>query len=484
MMSTLLIYTLKVALYLTAFYTVYFILLSRDTAYGRNRFFINGSLIASVILPLISFYTLKPHNIQFFGKLLSEVFIVADSGSSGSILPLSVAEKTLYLTFSVYVAGICVVLLKIMADLINIGFLILRKRNNGSNIIVFNGFNTSGFSALGYIFINAKLTPEESREIIRHEQNHISQSHFLDIVFMELIIALQWFNPVIYLFNRSLRAVHEFQADKECLSSGINVVSYQNLLLRQVFRTRVINLTNSFSNPSLIKKRMVMMTKKRTSSIANLKLVSVIPAILVVSMAISAYREIPMPEKETDYVMLMPQQENLPEPEDIGIIPVKTEKTEQPVYKSIPAKPEKKDTRVMPPPPPPPPPESKTETSGKSESLQPMNENVETNETPFVVVEEMPRYPGGDGALLKYIAKNTNYPENAKNHSVQGRVIVRFCISSKGSVNQVSIIKGVSPELDREAIRVIKTLPDFSPGRQGGKPVPVWYMVPITFTLK
>ncbi len=484
MMSTLLIYTLKVALYLTAFYTVYSILLSRDTAYGRNRVFINGSLIASVILPLISFYTVKPHNIQFFGKLLSEVFIVADSGSSGSIMPLSIAEKTLYLTFFVYVAGICLVLLKIMADLINIGFLILRKRSSGSNIIFFNGFNTSGFSALGYIFINARLTPEESKEIIRHEQNHISQSHFPDIVFMEMIIALQWFNPVIYLFNRSLRAVHEFQADKECLSSGINVVSYQNLLLRQVFRTRVINLTNSFSNPSLIKKRMVMMTKKRTSAVANLKLVSVIPAAMVVSMAISAYREIPTPEKETDYVSLMPQQENLPEPEDIGNKPVKTEMKIQPVNKTETANHEEKDTRIVPPPPPQPPPRSKTESAGKSVSLLPMNENNDIKETPFVVVEEMPQYPGGDGALLQYIAQNTTYPDNAKNHNIQGRVIVRFCITAKGTVNQVSIIKGVSPELDKEAIRVVKTLPDFEPGRQGGKPVPVWYMVPITFTLK
>jgi protein TonB len=104
--------------------------------------------------------------------------------------------------------------------------------------------------------------------------------------------------------------------------------------------------------------------------------------------------------------------------------------------------------------------------------------------TPFVVVEEMPMFPGGDAELLKYIADNTNYPEIAKENNIQGRVIVRFCVTSKGGVSQVSILKGVDPELDAEAIRVVNTLPAFKPGKQGGKPVPVWYMVPITFTLK
>jgi periplasmic protein TonB len=103
---------------------------------------------------------------------------------------------------------------------------------------------------------------------------------------------------------------------------------------------------------------------------------------------------------------------------------------------------------------------------------------------PFVVVEEMPMFPGGDAELLRYIAENTVYPEIAKENNIQGRVIVRFCVTSKGGVNQVSILKGVDPELDKEAIRVVNTLPPFKPGKQGGKPVPVWYMVPITFTLK
>ncbi|OFY65109.1 MAG: hypothetical protein A2V64_04325 [Bacteroidetes bacterium RBG_13_43_22] len=121
------------------------------------------------------------------------------------------------------------------------------------------------------------------------------------------------------------------------------------------------------------------------------------------------------------------------------------------------------------------------------EYVEPVKEEVQEEEAepePFVVVEEMPMFPGGDVALLQYIAEHTNYPEVAKENNIQGRVIVRFCVTSKGGVNQVSVLKGVDPELDTEAVRVVNSLPAFKPGKQGGKPVPVWYMVPITFTLK
>jgi TonB family protein len=100
---------------------------------------------------------------------------------------------------------------------------------------------------------------------------------------------------------------------------------------------------------------------------------------------------------------------------------------------------------------------------------------------PFVVVEEMPMFPGGDSALLAYIGKNTKYPETAKANGIEGRVIIRFCVTDVGGIDRVSVLKGVDPELDAEAIRVVKTLPEFKPGKQGGKPVNVWYMVPITF---
>lgn len=124
-------------------------------------------------------------------------------------------------------------------------------------------------------------------------------------------------------------------------------------------------------------------------------------------------------------------------------------------------------------------------TEAPSQSLPPFgNTEVIDENTPFVVVEEMPVFPGGDSLLLKYIVQNTKYPAIAKANKIQGRVIVRFCVTKEGGIDRISVIKSVDPELDAESIRVVSTLPTFIPGKQGGKAVPVWYMVPITFALK
>lgn len=112
-------------------------------------------------------------------------------------------------------------------------------------------------------------------------------------------------------------------------------------------------------------------------------------------------------------------------------------------------------------------------------------EEIEKEENePFYVVEEMPMFPGGDAAIQAYIGENVVYPEVAKENNIQGRVIVKFCVTPTGQVDQVSILKGVDPELDTEVIRVVRTLPRFKPGKQGGKPVPVWHTIPVFFKLQ
>ena len=103
---------------------------------------------------------------------------------------------------------------------------------------------------------------------------------------------------------------------------------------------------------------------------------------------------------------------------------------------------------------------------------------------PFVAVEEMPTYPGGNAALAKFIGKNVRYPDRAKEKGIQGKVTVKFCITAQGGVAMISVLKGVDPELDNEAVRIIKMLSSFNPGKKDGVPVPVWYLVPITFNLE
>jgi periplasmic protein TonB len=105
-------------------------------------------------------------------------------------------------------------------------------------------------------------------------------------------------------------------------------------------------------------------------------------------------------------------------------------------------------------------------------------------QTPYVAVEEMPQFPGGDAALFKYLAKNIHYPQAAKEKNIQGKVVIKFCVTSIGGISQISVLQGLNPDVDEEAIRVVKTLPVFTPGKKGGVAVPVWYLVPITFKFK
>jgi TonB family protein len=424
-MNALIIYMIKVAIYLAGFFFVYRLFLSRDTLYSRNRVYILFSLAASLILPLTKIQTNRQLNIPVFGKVLAEIFVSPASDNNSSVIADVSAVFIYKWLFVIYIAGLVFLGLKLILDFLELFLLISHKKTGKSQIIRFHGLNTAGFSAFGYVFVNSRLTPEESDEIIAHERNHLNHHHSFDIVLIEIIKAFQWFNPFIYLFSRSLRAVHEYQADEECISLGTSVNNYQKLLMNQVFKAKIFTVTNSFSNPSLIKKRMIMMTKKRSKTLANLKLLMVLPVIAAVMIFISSC-----------------SQNN---------------------------KSAENATEIAPPPPPPPPPVAETNSDAP----------------PFVEVDVMPVFKGGEAALMEYIATNTKYPEAAKTKGIQGKVIVRYAVEVDGRIDKVSILKGVDPELDQEAFRVVSSLPAFEkPGVKDGKNVAVWYMIPINFTLK
>lgn len=414
----------KAALYLAVFYILYSLLLSRDTSYVRNRAFILITLLAALILPGITLQGIYPQNAGIVSRILPEVLIrpASDSGNQ-AFASGPVSEKVLQSINIIYIAGVILFLFRFMIDFVNLVFMIIRHKRDRTGIIRFHAFKTSGFSAMGYIFINDKLSEGEAAEIITHERNHLKFNHFLDIIFIEVVKAFQWFNPAVHLFNRSIRAIHEYQADAGCLADGTSVVKYQRLLLNQVFKSTSLKLTSSFSNPSLVRKRMIMMTRKRTHAVAGFKLLLVLPVTAFLFISFSAIKN------------------SSKSPDNENVLNAQSQKTSA-VAKEKP------------------------------------------NETIYQSVDEMPQFTGGDAALLKYIGENTKYPEKAKLNGKQGRVVVKFVVGKDGSVSGAEVLKGVDPEIDAEAVRVISILPAFTPGRLGGKAVAVWYMVPITFALK
>ena len=142
---------IKVAVYMLAFYIVYSLFLSRDTSYSRNRAFVLLSLLSALILPFITFQTIKPLNIQLFGKFLSDVFVTASANTTKTVITGTTVTGILRTIYSIYIIVAFIFIFKLLIDLFNLLFLILRHRNQGSRIIRFHGFNTAGFSAMGYI---------------------------------------------------------------------------------------------------------------------------------------------------------------------------------------------------------------------------------------------------------------------------------------------------------------------------------------------
>lgn len=151
---------------------------------------------------------------------------------------------------------------------------------------------------------------------------------------------------------------------------------------------------------------------------------------------------------------------------------------------------------IKPPPPPPPPPEVIEIVEDEVEIEEELEiEDTESDEDEmieieeesddefFMVVENMPEFPGGDLGLMKYIQKNVKYPPIAKEYNITGKVYVSFIVDKSGSVTNVKIVRGVDKNLDAEALRVVKSLPKYKPGKQRGKPVRVMFTIPINFTL-
>jgi TonB family protein len=421
-MKHLIIYVLESSICLAVFMMFYQMLLKRDTRHGRNRFFLLFSIIVSVVIPVLNV------NIGIAGSNaimktmsvidLPEIDVLASSPGSGTINGLDA------LSF-IYFAGLTIAFISFLISLSGILLLILTHPSEG-RLIRISSYKHTCFSAFGYIFISTSVSPSDAERMISHELNHIRKNHFADLVLVSFISIFQWFNPAAYAVRKSLQAIHEYEADEECLSHGEDIASYQSLLVSAAFSTNIPILTNKFSNKSLLKKRVIMMTKKKTGSFSSIKMLLALPLAALMFFTFSCKKS----------------SEN------------------------------KLNSSVQP-------------ASNAQAAANASEEDSTINGEPiFVVCEQMPSFPGGDKELLNFIATNVKYPEVAKENNIQGRIIVKFCVTKEGKVSNIKVVRSVDPSLDKEALRVVNSLPDFMPGTQGGKNVNVWYTLPINFTLK
>lgn len=349
------------------------------------------------------------------------------------------------------------------------------------------------FSFFRMVFLHPEShSDKETDEILTHECTHVSQWHSIDVILSEMMCMACWFNPFVWLLKREVRHNLEYLADNTVIQSGYDSKSYQYHLLGLAHHQSVTTLYNSF-NVLHLKNRIMMMNKKRSPGIVRTKYLIFIPlvGILMLLSNIEAVARLTVRlANETTVSNAM-----------VTATGILVDETGQPLIgASVVVKGGKERTI--------------TDKKGAFSLEVPANailrcsyqgresqevlaadmtnnthlslssKSREMNEQVFTVVEKMPSFPGGDAELLKYIATNIKYPKESQDNGEQGRVICSFIVGRDGSVNNPEVLRGVTPLLNEEAVRVINTMPRWNPGMQRGKAVAVKYTVPITFRLK
>jgi len=426
-MTDLYIYLLKSSAILALFYGIYHFFLQHEKFYKGIRLYLTSSLIMAFILPLIkmNFEVTEAANSSNIVLLLNAINLTAEENSTNTLLDnISLTQFTVALY-----SFICIIL--ILRSIIRIKKTQNIIKNNpkdeyeGQELIKVDK-DTPNFSFLGKIVISDKNYNTESfRNIIAHEKVHVEQKHWIDLLLVELTTIVLWFNPFAWLFERAIKQMHELLADEGVIAQGCNIGHYQASILNQIMGAEVMGLANNF-NYSITKKRMIMMTKTNTPKHRIFRLLLVIPAIAIaLTLNLKCTSETQTPVEE-DVQTIVDTDQSL----------------------------------------------TKSETVEKEEE-----------EIVFVMVEDMPQFPGGDKALMTWISKNVEYPKIAQKNGIEGRVYIDFVVTKDGDVKQVKLARSASPSLDAEAIRVISNMPKWKPGKQRGQNVNVQYTIPINFAL-
>jgi TonB family protein len=461
-METLL-YLIKVNVAILLLYSFYRLLFQKDTFFQWKRIVLLSILITSLLYP---FWKVSERIVPSFAFTESvfpvyslNEFVVA-SGNTDLPAPVSPEANILQIPAVIYFAIGLFFLIRIIVQTITI-FRIVRKTTPtglcGSKVRIQKGLQTP-FSFFGWIVLDPeKYSENELKEILLHEVTHVRQGHSFDMIFAEIMVAICWFNPFIWLLKKEIRMNLEYLADHAVLQSGCEAEHYQFHLLRLSYSKAIAKITNNF-NVSPLKKRILMMNKKQTSSVSIWKYTLLIPAFALLTFfnhLLKAEIQLPAPVEDaisTATVIDKNVQDTVP-----------VVKTKQATVRFKPPKIKYKDAV--------PAEETPQEETHKERKV-------------FSHVELPPVFPGGEKALMQYLSENTKYPESAQKDSIQGRVVVRFIVSHTGKVENVEVVRSLNPACDAEAIRVVEAIPDWIPGKQNGEAVDVYYTLPILYKLQ
>ena len=429
-------YLLKANIILALLYAFYRLFFYRDTFFKWRRAALLGILAVAVLAPLpwtqMWLSTLPTaHAVGTFTAevLLPEFIVTPEPSRTGLSLT--------HLAAWIYGIGVCLLAVRILIQCLAIGQLGRRCPRTEVNGMTIHALpeGEAPFSFFRQIFVcPTGHTPEELDEILVHEQTHARQVHSLDVLAAELACTLGWFNPFVWLWKREVRQNLEYLADQSVLAGGHDRRTYQYHLLGLAYHKAAATIYNNF-NVLPLKKRIRMMNKQKSKSIGQLKYLLFIPVAALLAAACAGNSE-----PKTAIVM-------------------DKDGTREVVI----------DEQTV---------EQMEEMAAKQDKVAKGNSEV------YDMVEQAPQFPGGPQALMKWLGENLRYPVAAQEAGVQGRVICQFVIQADGTIGETKIMRGVSPELDAEALRVVKAMPAWTPGMQDGQAVNVRYTLPVTFRLQ
>lgn len=426
-MDVLFIYLLQSSVCMAVLYGVYWAFLRKDTFFATNRFYLTGSLVLSLLIPLFRFELNTGNNDEIYGIMLDTVTISSKQIQSGLNAHLNLYE-TLTIIYLTGVGLFCIRLLWQLVQLFRLQRKHIISRENGLRLVLTEQ-PYSPFSFFHLIFINKQsLTGDEVDKIIQHEAVHVKQMHSMDLMLVELVTILQWFNPVVWLYRFAIKKVHEYLADEGVLKKGVEALDYQTLLLQLTTGIQVNDLTNNF-NQFLIKNRIIMMTKMKSNTLARLKVLLALPLAAGLLFAFACNRS----------------EDPLQQQDETAAEQVETSMQQVPVT--------------------------------ATDAVAPVEDEV------FAVVDEQPQFPGGDKARIEFMIKEMKYPKAAIEAGKQGTVYVGFVVEKDGAITGAKVLRGFDDACDAEALRVVNAMPNWVAGKQRGKAVRVQFNMPFRFSL-
>ncbi|MBR5631598.1 MAG: M56 family metallopeptidase [Bacteroidales bacterium] len=515
---------LPIAATVGVLWLVYRFLFRNSNRLYFNRFFLLTSMLLALAMPLLGLLsgievpqmaTLKQN--MFNGMMLNEVIVTPDGQP---VLPeVTVTTDATPSRFSVwqviggiYLIGVVVMTLLFLIKLGRLVALIIRspKRKMDGFTAVFTGKEQGSFSFFRYAFFPSENVDSD---IMRHEMSHIGHHHSWDILFAEVMMILQWFNPFIYLYKKELQSLHEYQADRDVVATGVDKKNYMMLILQQCTAVDFSGMSNNFSL-ILTKKRIKMITRNEKAKGLWWRLLATLPvlAILLIAntkvtaqdastklgnQAVDKPITVEMGQFEIfdDDGTPMQLKDTLIYSDDGSYVKFETSDGFQPesgepckklTVTSYDADGTQRNNFFI----------TETERRGDTSTytIEPFTLSVHLfdqlldlatyeEDTVYQIVEQMPQYTGGEEAMMKYVSENIKYPQAAKDKNIAGRVFVSFVVEKDGSIGEVKVLRGIGGGCDEEAVRVIKGMPKWKPGIQKGKPVRVSYQIPIYFKL-